>query len=125
MNQDRKDLAKQLATYADAITAFSFVQSVAFAFSLTQHEVRDSVLKAASIAEMITFAAYIVYLLFVGICWIGNRTLLDDSEADQQTRSWATALWVGRIIVILLGAFLCLLAIHLTVKGSTHQTFPT
>jgi hypothetical protein len=125
MDQDRKDLARQLTTYADAITAFSFVQSVAFGFGLAQHEVRESVLKASWIAALITIAAYVFYLVFVGVCWLGNGKLLHDSKPDPQTRKWTIVLWCGRFIVILLGALLCLLAIYMTAVGSTTPTFPT
>ena len=124
MEQHRKELAKQFVTYADAITAFSFVQSAAFGFALAQHEIRDSVLKASGKAKMVTFAAYVIYVVVVVVCWFANGSLSPLPKEDKQTRIFARALWLGRLAIIVLGATLCLLAICWTVEGSAHPAFP-
>jgi hypothetical protein len=59
---ERRDLAKQLVTYADSVTAFSFLQSGAFGFALGQPDFRDSVVRGPrSIAACLT-VAYISFL---------------------------------------------------------------
>jgi len=64
MKPDRKELAKQIITYADAITAFSFVQSVAFGFALA-HEFRESILKIPHHLIWGIPVAYSIYALCV------------------------------------------------------------
>jgi uncharacterized membrane protein YidH (DUF202 family) len=120
MRRDEKDLVKQPATYADAITAFAFVQSVAFSFSLAQHEVSDAVLKIPRTLPAVIIVAYAIYMAFVGICLWGEKTLLHDSNEDSATRKWTTCVWICRFAVVLFAAILSLLAIGATIVGAPH-----
>jgi hypothetical protein len=113
-----KALAKQLVTYADAITAFSFVQSAAFGSALAQHEFRESLLKLPGCWRWGILGAYLVYGILVGVCWYGSSELLRDSNHDAVTDKWTTYMWFGRVGVILLAAVLSVLAIHFTIEGA-------
>jgi hypothetical protein len=69
-NTDQKDLAKQLVTYADAITGFAFVQSVAFGFAPGQTDFRASVLRGRYWVLFVLLFAYGFYWFFVmSVVW--------------------------------------------------------
>jgi hypothetical protein len=75
----RKDLAKQLVTYADAITAFAFVQSVAFGFALGQKDFCANVVRppcAPLVVGALLAVAYFMYYRLVLQCRVGVNTLL-------------------------------------------------
>jgi hypothetical protein len=66
---DEKELAKQLGTYADSITAFAFVQGVAFCVLCAQSVSLACAVKAKwYIAASLMVVATVIYLLLVRRC---------------------------------------------------------
>jgi hypothetical protein len=116
----REYLAKQLVTYADAITAFSFVQSVAFGFALGQKDFRTSVLKGLWIVALVLGVAYAIYGVFVGRCRNGETGLLGLSD-DAKILQWRQGIWRGRFLVLCLGFVLSGIALTLVWYGDYLQ----
>jgi hypothetical protein len=114
---ERKDLAKQLVTYADSVTAFSFLQSVAFGFALGQRDFRESVSRGPwAVAGCLTMA-YISYTLFLSWCRMGEAALLVaqdiSTSEDVILAKWRTIVWRFRFGVLLLGLILSLTTLGL------------
>src|ERR1700704_4712595 len=118
--RDRKEFAKQLVTYADAITAFAFVQSVAFGFALGQTEFRKSVLQGPYWVLGITLCGYILYGHFIHKCRKGEATLLCGSK-DPDLTEWKHRVWNYRFGVLLLALGLSLIAIGSTIVGEHRK----
>ena len=112
---DRRDLAKQLVTYADATTAFSLVQAIAFGLALSQTELHNSVIRWSTYVQYLIVGAYVLYLILAALCCLGESQLLGDSK-DGVTRRWRTIAWVYRLLVLSLALFISLLSITLTIK---------
>jgi uncharacterized membrane protein (DUF485 family) len=62
---DEKELAKQLSTYADAITAFVFVQGVAFALLIAQSKDLPG-----NVARQWYIAVSVMILMTCGYLWM-------------------------------------------------------
>ena len=105
-----KKAAKQIFTYADAITVFSFVQTIAFSVALGQAEFRKSVLRAPCIVVFFLLVAYFVYFLYLRKCREGITALLGPSK-DSTLSTWHQKLWNYRFSVLALGFLLSLLAL--------------
>jgi hypothetical protein len=120
----REELAKQIITYADAITAFSFVQSTAFGFALAGHEFRESILKIPHHGIWGVPIAYVVYIAFVVALWKGYRKALSATEEEILSENYklARALWLGRIGVVILALLLSVLAIGFTINGAESSS---
>jgi hypothetical protein len=120
MKPEQADLAKQIITYADAITAFSFVQSTAFGFALGRHEFRESMLKIPHHWIWGIPVAFFVYIGLVAMLWKGYRKALcaskEETDSDEYKLAWA--LWLGRIGVIILAGVLSAIAIGFTLHGA-------
>ena len=115
----KEELAKQLVTYADAITAFSFVQSVAFGFALGQREFRESALKAPYLVIGVVIVAYGFYTGFIYECSVGVAALLPgSSNADPTFADWTRRTWAYRFCVVALAALLSVSAIISTMIGA-------
>jgi hypothetical protein len=66
---DEKELAKQLSTYADSITAFAFVQGVTFCLLIAQNvSLACAVRSRWYIAAPLMAAASVAYFLLVRRC---------------------------------------------------------
>src|ERR1700690_1569196 len=114
-----EELAKQLVTYADAITAFAFVQSAAFGFALGQREFRDSTLKAPYLGLGLLALAYAFYTWFIFECRRGVAALLSGpTHMDPVLMEWTNRIWCYRFGIIGLAAFLSAIAMILTMVGA-------
>src|SRR4029077_14232643 len=115
--RNQNELAKQLVTYADAITAFSFVQSTAFGFALGQCEFRESVLRVPYISSSVAGGAYLLYGYFVYKCHKGEKALLLGSQDAPVTKIWRNRIWWHRYSVVVLATALSWIALGLTIVG--------
>ena len=71
------ELAKQLSTYADSFTAFSFVQGATFCFLLVQNvTVACAVRSKWSVAEVCLVIAGAGYVLLLYLCHRGENNLV-------------------------------------------------
>jgi hypothetical protein len=118
---EQKKLVEQIITYADAITAFSFVQSTAFGFALAGHEFRESMLKIPHHWVWGVLVAYFIYIAFVVALWWCYRIDLSATKEEMQSKDYrvARALWWGRIGVIILAGLLSALALGFTINGAS------
>jgi uncharacterized membrane protein len=120
-NAESNKLTEQLVKYADAITAFSFVQSVTFGFALGQKDFRESVLKGPWIVMLILIGAYAIYWKFVRRCEQGVSALSPEPKeanpANVEIPKWKRETWKYRKIVLALGLTLSLLGLTLTMIG--------
>jgi hypothetical protein len=120
----RKELAKNLVTYADAITAFAFVQSVAFGFALGQKEFRESVLRGWYLVVLFLLIAYYVYFLFVRKCRLNMgrlNPLTKPPLGDAILTECQENLWKYRYTVLALSLVLSLVALGSTLLGACRE----
>jgi len=76
---EKAELAKQLVTYADAITAFSFAQSVGLVYAMVgQKEFRIVLVEGKCFPLMGIFVGYGLYLYLVKSCHDGEDKLLGE-----------------------------------------------
>lgn len=120
MKPEQEELAKQIITYADAITAFSFVQSTAFGFALGGHEFRDSMLKIAHPWIWGVPIAYFIYIALVLALWRAYTSALSPTKYEIRSKEYklAKALWLGRIGVVFLAMLLSGIALGFTIHGA-------
>lgn len=111
---DEKELAKQVSTYADAITAFAFVQGVAFALLIGQEkDLPAAVLGHWCIAAPIIFVMTCGYFWMVRLCHNAEDDLLgipskrgtgigDVVPTIRKTRSWLiVVMGVAEIVLVM------------------------
>jgi len=109
MPRDKKELGSKLATYADAITAFAFVQSVTFSFALGSNETLiANAVRIWWLVPSIIVVANALYAYLVSGCHRGEDALLERLEHPGDT--WAKKVRKWRKLVIGLGFILSLVA---------------
>jgi hypothetical protein len=75
--EKEQELAKQLSTYADSFTAFSFVQGATFCFLLVQNvTVACAVRSKWSVAELCLVIAGAGYVFLLRLCHRGENKLM-------------------------------------------------
>ena len=75
--EKEQELAKQLSTYADSFTAFSFVQGATFCFLLIQNvTVACAVRSKWSVAELCLVIAGAGYVFLLRMCHRGENNLM-------------------------------------------------
>jgi hypothetical protein len=115
------DLFKQLTTYADAITAFSFVQAVGFIYAAAgNNDFGKRVLETnGTIATTIGIVlGTSIYLYFVRSCIsLANSIPVRDSDSKV-----LESIETGRLIVICLGGVLSLVALWLLHFNPPHNS---
>jgi len=75
--EKEQELAKQLSTYADSFTAFSFVQGATFCFLLVQNvTVACAVRSTWSVAELCLVVAGAGYVFLLRLCHRGENKLM-------------------------------------------------
>jgi hypothetical protein len=118
--RDKAELAKQLRTYADAITAFAVLQSVAFGIALGGKDFRESVLKLHRCQiDLMCAGALVLYIVFVAACHYGEDAVLDVPKGQTgKAETWTHYIRVGRFIVIAVAQGLNFLAIYFTFHGA-------
>lgn len=101
-NEDR-DFAKQLVLYADAITAFSFVQALGFIYLLAHGDCfTANVLKKVLFPILGAIAGSVIYFVLVLGCHLGERTVFKTLTKTPPSRlvNWT---WGVRYGIIALG----------------------
>src|SRR5258708_21287871 len=110
-----RELAKQLGTYADAITVFSFVQSVTFSFAIADgKDFTKNVLRAEPVVFVLLVLAYVLYGLLVYRCHQGEDELLEHIRSSPVIHTWTQKIRCWRIAVIILALCISLVAMGLT-----------
>ncbi len=119
MLRDQKELGNKLATYADTITAFSFLQSATFSYALGTN---DTFLAHATrvwwLVPSFLIVGNLFYAYLVRECHRGEDALLEPLEPpggawEKKVRKW-------RMAVIALGLSLSLIAYGGSFYGSRH-----
>jgi hypothetical protein len=102
LSDQAKDFAKQLVTYADAITAFAVVQLLSFIYLLTRGDCFTvNVLHDLRLPIRGSFIVSGLYGLLVILCYLGERHILG-STRDPKVAPLATTAWIARCVIILL-----------------------
>jgi hypothetical protein len=117
--KDPNEFAKQLRTYADAITAFCIIQSVAFGFALGNKDFRDNVLKLKSceLYTLGTVAIFFYTFLVIG-CQRGEEALLGKSKLNDPVEVWARRVRWARLLVIILAEIIMIVGVYFTFRGA-------
>jgi hypothetical protein len=111
-----QDLAKQLSTYADGLTAFSFVQGATFCFLLAQNAAVACELRSQWLAAEVCLAlAGAGYFLLLYLCKRGEDKLLVPAARGEKIMSVVqmvrrVRLWV--VGVATAGEMLIVIAVH-------------
>ncbi|SRR5258707_5205204 len=115
IKHDMKELRDQLTTYADRITAFSFIQSVAFALAVGNGGAAGlaaNVQKHPCMTSTALSLSLVLYCLFLFFCHRSEDGLTDDS-LDPSVRNAIKTIRIARFVIIVLAA---LLSIGITVS---------
>jgi hypothetical protein len=124
MPRDQKELGNKLSSYADAITAFTFVQSAAFAVALGSSDIFPAdVVKGRWLVPLAIIVANVLYAFIVHTCHRGEDALLGPSVPPVDV--WENKVRIGRMSIIGLGLLLSLGAFTATCYGSRHSPPPT
>jgi hypothetical protein len=117
-NRDSKDLAKQLDRYADAITAFAVVQTIAFAVGLRSEDTRQNILKTPSyLIPMLCLLALTFYMILILFCHAGENALIGPPDRDIPAHRWTKRVRAFRILVVTLAVGVALVGIFFTWRG--------
>jgi hypothetical protein len=114
------ELGKQLRTYADGITAFAALQSVAFGIALGGKDFRDSVLKLQpyQIGSMCA-VAFVLYICLLAGCHRGEDEVSGASNGKSiAEKKWTSRIRGGRYAVVAVAQGLTFLAIYFTFHGA-------
>lgn len=117
---DRKpdDVAKQLTGYADAVAAFSFVQSVAFGLALGGNDLPAKLWAAPWwLVPSIMIVTFGFYMTIVYLCQHEEKTLFSSTDASQKADDVVGRIRGWRIGVIFLAALLSGVAYGFTRHG--------
>jgi hypothetical protein len=97
-DEPAKEIAKQFVLYADSITAYAFVQSVALGYALWGN--KDI---AANIGTwngwtfvavvVLSLAVYGFYVFIVTRCRAGEKELVGSLEAQSGIGTWKSRVW--------------------------------
>jgi hypothetical protein len=109
MARDKRELGSKLATYADTITAFAFVQSVTFSLALGSNSTfSDNAVRVWWLVPLFLIVANALYAYLVSGCHRGEDALLDQLEPPADR--WEKTVRRWRRFVIGLGFILSLIA---------------
>jgi hypothetical protein len=116
LGRDPKEIAKQLSTYADAITAFSFAEGVVFSLALGSDDFKRNVLHCPEVVFAGIILSTLIYLAMVLTCHVGEDRLIGrllETKADY----WAWRVRLCRIGIIVFGAALPVGALYVNSRG--------
>jgi hypothetical protein len=115
--EKEQELAKQLSTYADSFTAFSFVQGATFCFLLVQNvTVACAVRSKWSVAELCLVIAGAGYVFLLRLCHRGENKLMGvpgaRGEKIKKIIPMVRRMRYGVVAVATVGEVLIVLAAH-------------
>jgi hypothetical protein len=121
MPRDPKELGDKLTSYADAIVAFAFVQSVAFAFALGSNDTfLGHAVRVWWLIPSALIFANLLYAYLVRICHRGEDALFD--PAASSVLAWEKKVRTWRFVVIVLGLIVSLVAYGASFHGYCHDS---
>lgn len=107
MERKPDDVAKQLTGYADAIAAFSFVQSVAFGLALGGNDLAVKLRTAPCwLIPVILIVAYGFYGTIVYLCQTAENTLFGSTLESKKADSLIVHVRHWRVAIVILAAVL-------------------
>jgi hypothetical protein len=102
LSDQAKDFAKQLVTYADAITAFAVVQLLSFIYLLARGDCFTvNVLNHLCLPIVGSIIVSGAYGILVILCHVGESHIFKDFRDPKVARP-ATGAWIARYVIILL-----------------------
>jgi hypothetical protein len=124
-DEPAKELAKQFVLYADSITAFAFIQSVALGYALWGN--KDI---AANIGTwngwtfvavvVLSLLVYAFYVFIVERCHAGENFLVGGLDARSCIGKWKARVWQMRTAIIIFAGALVVSCIVLTWYSRHH-----
>jgi hypothetical protein len=122
MPRDANELGTRLGAYADAITGFSFAQSVAFCLALGTRDIADSVIRGGWLIPVIVLVASAFYAFMIWMCHRKIDVLLGPLEKTEEADKATATIRRWQFAVIIIGTLMSLFAIVMTRYGSAHPT---
>jgi hypothetical protein len=113
-----RDFAKQLVLYADAITAFSFVQALGFIYLLAHGDCfTKNVLQTPCLPIVGSIVGSVIYFFLVLGCNLGERSIFKTLAKTPPSRlvNWT---WGVRYGIIILGLIFTLTVLWLVASSS-------
>ena len=113
------ELIKQLTTYADAITAFALIQSIAFCFAVAQGDGfakavwRKHGAVAATIGLVVGTCLY-CFLVTMCMVWVGRLDKTSGTTASSTVTSALLIIQITRLSLIVVAGVLSLFALWAT-----------
>lgn len=118
MDRKPEDVSKQLTGYADAVTAFSFVQSVAFGLALGGNDLPAKLYAAPWwLVPVVMFVTFGFYLTIVCLCQNAEKSLLSRTYESRSADAVVGRIRGWRILVVILAGALSGVAYGFTRRG--------
>jgi hypothetical protein len=118
MERRPEDVAKQLTGYADAVAAFSFVQSVAFGLALGGNDLPSKLWAAPWwLVPSIMIVTFGFYMAIVCLCQNEEKALFSCTDASKKVDGVVGRIRGWRVGVIFLAAILSGVAYGFTRHG--------
>ncbi len=125
LSDQAKDFAKQLVTYADAITAFAVVQLLSFNYLLARGDCFTvNVLHNLCLPVVGSIIVSGVYGVLVILCHVGERHILG-STRDPKVAPLATTAWIARYVIISLALVATVEVLRQVKHDIRNQQFST
>lgn len=121
MARDTKDIGSKISAYADAFTAFSFAQGLAFCFALGSHDFSASIMKASWSIPVLIVAALLLYTFLLYKCHEAEDVLLGKLTPTEAADKAVRKIRKWRFCLVFLGGFASLAAVWATHHGSEVQ----
>jgi hypothetical protein len=108
-DQEERDLAKQVITYADAVTAFSAAQNAAFAYAVMKGPSDGFAQAILTMSPRLSIGSLLfataLYVLFVSLCYRGESKLLGVPDSRKPSiRAVVKGMRLTRLGIIFFGA---------------------
>jgi hypothetical protein len=118
-NRDQRELAKQLRTYADATTAFSVIQSIAFSIALGSKDLGENIRETNEcLIPILCCVALGVYICIIAACHAGENALVGKPFSSSSIHRWTKYVRWGRYFVTILAEGVVFVGIYYTRYGS-------
>jgi hypothetical protein len=123
--EDRKDLSKQLYSYADAITGLALVQCVAFCYAILKNDLITCVaIKTITTVYASNIASTCAYLVGLVFCYRGEDKLTPAHTLSQEVLFVRTWLRYVRFVMILAAGIFAIFTMHFMKSKGLYSCGP-
>jgi hypothetical protein len=118
-DESAKELAKQFVLYADSITAFAFIQSVALGYALWGN--KDIAVNVGTwdgwtfvAVVVLSVLVYAFYVFIVARCHAGENFLVGGLDVQSGIGEWKARVWRMRTAIVIFAGALAISVLVLT-----------